>query len=121
MNKLGEFVRSDDFKNEKHVPVIAAPAQVKADEWFDISVTVGKDIPHPNTTEHFIAWIALHFVPAGANFSYELGRCELSAHGQAVSGPNTGPAHTDSVFSTRVKLAQAGTLHATAYCNIHGL
>jgi len=121
MSSLSEFVKSADWHNEKHVPVIDAPVTVKAGEWITVSVAVGKEIPHPNTTEHFIAWIALHFVPEGAKFSYELGRCELSAHGQAASGPNSGPAYTDSGMSIRVKLDKPGSLHATSYCNIHGL
>lgn len=121
MSKLSDFVKSADWQNEKHVPVIEAPEAVKAGEWTSVSVAVGKGIPHPNTTEHFIAWIALHFVPEGAKVSYELARCELSAHGQAATGANTGPAYTDSGMTVRVKLDKPGSLHATAYCNIHGL
>ena len=121
MSRLSDFVKSADWHNEKHVPVIEAPDKVKAGEWTTITVSVGKEIPHPNTTEHFIAWIALHFVPEGAKLSYELARCELSAHGQAATGANTGPAYTDSTVSVRVKLDKPGSLHATSYCNIHGL
>ncbi len=121
MSRLCDFVKSDDWKNEKHVPVIDAPSSTAAGEWVTVSAAVGKSIPHPNTTEHFIAWIALHFVPDGAKVSYELGRCEFSAHGQAATGPNTGPVYTDSAVTVRVKLDKPGTLHATAYCNIHGL
>ena len=66
---LESFVKTADWKNEKHVPVIDAPASVKAGETFDVDVTVGKEIPHPNTVEHHIAWIALHYVPEGAQLS----------------------------------------------------
>ncbi len=121
MSSLSEFVKSADWQNEKHVPVIVAPASVKAGEWAAVSVTVGKGIAHPNTTEHFIAWIALHFVPEGAKSSYEVARCELSAHGQAATGPNSGPVYSDSGMTVRIKLDKPGSLHATAYCNIHGL
>lgn len=121
MSRLGELVKSADWKSEKHVPVIEAPAAVKAGEFFAITATVGKEIAHPNTTEHHICWIALHFAPEGSKVSYELGRSEFSAHGQSASGPNQGPVHTDSCVTLRVKITTAGTLFATAYCNIHGL
>ena len=118
---LSEFVKSADWKSEKHVPVIGCDATVKANEAVAITVTVGKEIAHPNTTNHHIAWIALHFAPAGAKASIEITRCEFSAHGAAVEGPDKGPAYTDSTVSVRAKFAVSGTLYATAYCNIHGL
>ncbi len=121
MNKLGELVKTADWKSEKHVPVIEAPETVKAGEFFNVSVVVGKEIAHPNTTEHHIAWIALHFIPDGAKVSYEIGRFEFSAHGQSVAGPNLGPIHTDGCVVSRIKLAASGTICATSYCNIHGL
>ena len=121
MNGLSELVRSADWKNEKHVPAIECADTAKAGEWFTVSVTVGKEIAHPNTTEHHICWVALHFAPAGAKASVEIGRFEFSAHGQSAAGPNQGPAYTDSTVTTRVKLAAGGKLFATAYCNIHGL
>jgi len=121
MNKLSEFVKSADWKSEKHVPVIEAPSRVKSGEWFTISVTVGKEIPHPNTTEHHISWIAIHFAPANGKTTYEIGRFEFSAHGQSAAGPNQGPVFTDSTVSVRAKILTEGTVFATAYCNIHGL
>ena len=121
MSSLSEFVRSADWKSEKHVPVIEAPDSVRAGEWTAITVTVGKQIPHPNTTEHHIAWIAVHFAPTGSKATFELGRFEFSAHGQSPTGPNQGPAFTDSSVLLRAKLTTSGTLFATAYCNIHGL
>ena len=121
MNKLSEFVKSADWKTEKHVPVIEYPEAVKPGGWFTVTVTVGREIPHPNTTEHHIAWIALHFVPEGGKVSFEIGRFEFSAHGQSAAGPNLGPVYTDSTVAVRVKVTGPGTVFATAYCNIHGL
>ena len=121
MSKLNDYVRTADFRTEKHVPVIDAPDTFTKGEMTAVTVSVGKHIPHPNTTEHFIAWIALHFVPAGATTSYEIGRCEFSAHGQAAAGANTGPVHTCSAVTFTVKLTTPGEFHATAYCNLHGL
>ena len=117
---LASTVKTADWKAEKHVPVITAPATAKADEWIDVDVSVGKEIPHPNTPAHHISWIALHFVPDGANTSIELARVELSAHADSASDV-PGPALTAPSAHLRIRLARSGTLHATAYCNLHGL
>ena len=121
MERLNELVKSADWKSEKHVPVIDAPDSAKAGDWITISATVGKEIPHPNTTEHHMCWIALHYAPDGEKVSYEIARCDLSAHGQSVKGANEGPVYTDSTVTVRVKLLKSGKIFATAYCNIHGL
>jgi len=52
--KVADVVQTGDWKAEKHVPVIVAPGSVKAGEKFVVEVSVGKEIPHPNTTEHHI-------------------------------------------------------------------
>ncbi len=121
MSNLNKLVKSADWKNEKHVPVIDAPEKSGADDWTVISATVGKEIGHPNSVEHHICWIALHYAPAGSSVSYELGRFDFAAHGQSTKGANEGPAFTDSTVTVRVKLRESGTIFATAYCNIHGL
>lgn len=118
---LSEYVKTADWKSEKHVPVICAPEKIVAGVPFEIHVTVGAEIAHPNTTAHHISWIAVHFVPAGAKTSVELGRCEFSAHGASVEGPDKGVAYTESKLVMSARLAVEGTLFATAYCNIHGL
>ena len=121
MAKIGEFVRTDDFKNEKHVPVIELPAQIKAGEPFGVTVTVGKQIPHPNTTEHFIEWISLYFKAGDDPNVYHLGKSDFVAHGASVKGPNKGPAYTNPTACFNVKLEKGGTLFAVSHCNIHGL
>lgn len=118
---LSEFVKTADWKSEKHVPVITCADTAAPGAALDITVTVGKEIAHPNTTAHHISWIALHFVPAGGKASVEITRCEFSAHGASVEGADKGPAYTDSTVSVRAKFAVSGTLYATSYCNIHGL
>lgn len=117
---VSNYVKSADFKNEKHVPVIECPNGLKKGEASIVEVSVGKEIAHPNTTEHFINWIALYFKPAEGNI-YNLGRAEFLAHGESVKGANQGPAYTDPVASFKVKLSEPGTLIAVSYCNIHGL
>ena len=110
---LSDYVKTADWKAEKHVPVISAPATVAAGQTFEVEVSVGKEIPHPNTVEHHIAWIALHFVPEGSPVSVEIGRADLSSHGPVVT--------TASTAKFSVQLQKGGVLYATAYCNLHGL
>lgn len=112
--------QSADWKQEKHVPVIEGPETVAKGEVALFQVTVGKEIPHPNTTEHHIRWIALYFAPEGEKFPYELGRMEFTAHGESVAGANQGPAYTQPQATFAVKLDRSGVLYATSYCNIHG-
>ena len=50
----------------------------------------------------------------------ELGRADFTAHGASLSDA-PGPAATAPSARFRVSLAVSGTLHATAYCNLHGL
>jgi superoxide reductase len=121
MAKIGDLYQTADWKSEKHVPVIECRDEVAADEMFEVSVSLGKEIAHPNTTEHHIRWINLYFKPEGDKFSYELGSFQFTAHGESVEGPNTGPAYTNHSVVAKVKLKKSGQLFATAYCNIHGL
>ncbi|MDF2500676.1 MAG: putative superoxide reductase [Anaerosporomusa subterranea] len=118
--KFVDVFKSADWKTEKHVPVIEAPTKVKAGEKFTVEVTVGKEIAHPNTTEHHIRWIRLYFKPDTGNV-YDLGLFEFNAHGESTEGPNKGPAYTEPSAQVTVKLNANGTLLAAAYCNIHGL
>lgn len=121
MTKLSEHIQHADWKKEKHAPAIDAPDQVKAGEFFDVTVGLGKEIAHPNTTEHHISWITLYFHPEGAKFTHQVGHFEFSAHGEHASGPNKGPAYTHPQVTATLKLEESGTLIALALCNIHGL
>jgi superoxide reductase len=118
MMSISELTKTADFKAEKHVPVIETGAGENG--IYPVTVSVGKEIAHPNTTEHFIAGITLLFKSADGTV-YVLGRADFSAHGQAAGGANTGPAHTEPSACFKVKLTGAGTLTALSYCNIHGL
>ena len=121
MTELSERIQKADWKKEKHVPAIEAPDQVKADEFFEVKVSLGKEIAHPNTTEHHIRWINLYFHPEGEKYPFEIGHFEFNAHGEAVAGPNKGSVYTHHQVTAAMKIGKAGTLHAIALCNIHGL
>lgn len=119
--KLGDVIQSADWKAEKHVPVIEAPDRIKAGNNVAVELCVGKEIPHPNTTEHHIRWIKLYFKPENSKFASEIGTFQFDAHGESTEGPNKGLAYTEPWAKAVIKLRQSGTLIAAAYCNIHGL
>lgn len=113
--------QSADWKAEKHVPVIDAPDTVKKGEFFKVTVTVGKEIAHPNKTEHHISWIELYFHPQGEKFPYRIGRAEFASHGSSVNGADTSTVYTHPEATISFKTDKPGTLYASGYCNIHGL
>jgi len=121
MIKLGERIQEGDWKAEKHVPVIECPDQVPANELFEVKVSLGKEIAHPNTTEHHISWISLYFHPQDEKFTHQVGHFEFGAHGESVEGANKGPVYTHHAVKTSLKISKPGTLYALALCNIHGL
>ncbi|MPW24984.1 superoxide reductase [Alkalibaculum sp. M08DMB] len=111
---LSENVQSGDWKNEKHVPVIQAPANVKKDETFELVISIGEEIPHPNTFEHHIKWIKAFFKPEGAKFPIEIATVSFDAHGES-------DIYSDYFGTVKTKIQGSGTLYALSYCNIHGL
>jgi len=119
--RLGDVVQSADWKTEKHVPVIECPDQVKADEMFEVNVSIGKEVAHPNTTEHHIRWIHVFFKPDGGKFAYQMAAVEFTAHGESTEGPDTGPVYTHHGATIKMKIKQSGTIFAGSLCNIHGL
>ena len=121
MARFSDIIQEADWKEEKHVPVIECPDTVRSGELFDVKVSLGKEIAHPNTTEHHIRWITLYFHPEGDKFPYQVGRFEFTAHGESAAGPNQGPVYTDHSVTSSLKTSKPGTLHAIALCNIHGL
>ena len=118
---IGERFQSADWKKEKHAPVIECPDEVQAGEIFEVKASLGKEIAHPNTTEHHIRWISLYFHPEGGNFTYDVGHFEFNAHGESVKGANEGHVYTHHAVTAAMKVSEGGTLYATSYCNIHGL
>ena len=121
MDNLGALFQSADWKTEKHVPVIECAVQVKADESFQVKISLGKEIAHPNTTEHHIRWISVYFRPDGAKNPYQVGNFEFTAHGESTDGPNQGPVYTNHEVTTSLKINKSGIIYASALCNIHGL
>ncbi len=73
-----------------------------------VRVVVGKEVPHPNTTEHHIAWIELFGVKKEG---------QVICIGRATFG--AGYANPNARF--QVPIADFKAFCALAYCNIHGL
>jgi len=121
LKKIGEIIQEADWKIEKHVPVIECADAVKAEELFEVKVTVGKEITHPNTTEHHISWITLFFLAEGEKFPNQIARYEYGAHGTSVQGPNTSTVYSQPTTTGWMKTGKAGTIIAVTMCNIHGL
>jgi len=121
MADLRDLLQSADWKTEKHVPVIEGPDGISKGQTFRIEVSVGKQIAHPNTTEHHIKFIEVYFLAIGEKFPYQLARFEFNAHGESVQGPNTSTIFSEPKVSVVFKTDKSGVIMATAYCNIHGL
>ncbi len=118
---VADLVQTADWKTEKHVPFIECPDKIRKGEYVKVNVTVGKEIPHPNKTEHHIAWMRLMFHPDGEKFPYVIGDCQFASHGASTEGPDTSTVYTNPAMSMSFKTDKPGTLHSVSYCNIHGL
>ncbi len=94
---------------EKHVPMITAPAMASIGAKFQVTVQVGKVVAHPNTLEHHIQSIELYFLADGTAALTKIGSVDL------------GPTFADPTVTFTVMLQSPSTLYALAYCNIHGV
>ncbi|MFA5144909.1 MAG: class II SORL domain-containing protein [Candidatus Omnitrophota bacterium] len=121
MAELKELLQGADWKQEKHVPVIEAADKAKKGEFLTVKVSVGKEIPHPNTTAHHIRWIEVYFLAKGEKFPYQIGRFEFNSHGESTQGPDTSSIYTHPEADLKFKTDKPGVILASSYCNIHGL
>ena len=121
MANVKDILQDADWKKEKHVPVIEVSNKSGKGEKISVLISVGKEIPHPNTTEHHICYIGVFFKPDDDKFPYSLGRFEFNAHGASVQGPNTSTVYTEPKVELTFKTDKPGQIMAVSYCNIHGL
>ena len=121
MTELKDLFQSADWKKEKHAPVIEASETVKKGETVAVNVSVGKEIPHPNTTPHHIRWIEVFFQPEGSKFPFQVARCDFTAHGESPDGPDTSTVYAAPSVLCTFTTEKPGTIMASSYCNIHGL
>ncbi len=93
---------------EKHVPFIEI-GRGKGEAGTDIvHVIVGKEMAHPNTVEHHIAWLDVFGVKQNGQV-IDLG-CSTFA-----------PGYTSPNVRFQLPLADFKAFCAIAYCNIHGV
>ena len=121
MQEFKELFQSADWKKEKHVPAIEAPESIKKGDFFKVVATVGKEVAHPNKTEHHISWIELYFHPQGEKFPHQIGRAEFTAHGASVEGAEASSVYTHPEVVISFKTDKSGIIYASSFCNIHGL
>jgi superoxide reductase len=111
MKKFGDTLNPPQKEGkEKHVPIIEAPAAVKAGEAFTVAVTVGKDVPHPNTIEHHIKWIQV--------YAQIEGRPNNPVH---VATFDVGPTFAAPKVAFPMMLDKSASIIALEYCNVHGV
>lgn len=105
--KLGELIKGADQEGkEKHIPVIELVDCPECREKV-VKVTVGKEVPHPNTIEHHIEWIVLFGVKGGGAVR--------------IASFDLGPTYGVPTVVTHANLEGFSELIAVEYCNIHGL
>ncbi|MCW4017023.1 MAG: class II SORL domain-containing protein [Candidatus Bathyarchaeota archaeon] len=108
---LTELNKPADWSNlpvmaKKHVPIIEAPSNVKANEPFVVKIKVGgiDGVEHPNTLSHWINWVALY------------------AGERLISKIEFGAELSDGyVVTLNVTLNESTTLRAQEFCNLHGV
>lgn len=110
---ISEKIQSGDWKGEKHVPVINIEKAEKGSP-VKIRLSVGEEISHPNTFEHYIAWFKLFFQGEGSAHPVEVAHIDFKAHGE--DGLTT-----EYKAKVQFNTEKNGKVYAVSYCNIHGL
>ena len=121
MADFKDLLQSADWKTEKHVPVIECPEKISKGESLKLDICIGKQVVHPNTTEHHIRSIEVYFLADNEKFPYQVARFEFNAHGESVQGVNTSTVFCEPKIAVSFKTEKSGMVTAVSYCNIHGL
>ncbi len=108
--KISSTIKSADWKTEKHTPIVEVFTE---EDIYRVEVSVGKEIPHPNTAEHHIAWIEVFFMEEGKETALPVGKIQFTGHGEAGL--------TEPRATLYFKTDKKGKFYALAYCNMHGL
>ncbi|HUV07259.1 MAG TPA: desulfoferrodoxin family protein [Spirochaetia bacterium] len=106
--KFGELIKGSDKEGkEKHVPTIEVEKCKDCGDLM-VNIIVGKEVAHPNTVEHHIAWIQLY----GVKDSGQVVHLLTAGLGPVVANP-----------CAHICIKQEGlkSLIALEYCNIHGV
>ncbi|NOQ33588.1 MAG: desulfoferrodoxin [Methanosarcinales archaeon] len=107
--KFDEILKGREAEGkEKHVPTIEIGKGRGEGNVDVVRVVVGKDVPHPNTVEHHIAWVELYGVKKDGQV-VDLGRTDFA------------PGYTNPNARFQVPAPEFKAFCALAYCNIHGV
>ncbi|MBI4977809.1 MAG: desulfoferrodoxin [Spirochaetes bacterium] len=87
---------------EKHVPAIEVSGTT-------VKVIVGKEVAHPNTVEHHIAWIKLFGVKKENSQLVEIASAQF------------GPTYVKPTITAELAGGEYSELIALEYCNLHGV
>lgn len=87
---------------EKHAPIIEVSGNT-------VTVTVGKEVTHPNTLEHHIKWIRLYGIKKDTNLPVDIAYLDIA------------PMLTQPKMTVELIDADYKELYAVSYCNIHGV
>jgi len=107
--QFGDILKNPESEGkEKHVPIIEIIKDHGPDKVNIVHVVVGKEVAHPNTVEHHIAWIEVYGIkPEGQVIN--LGRSSFA------------PGYTRPTISLSVPVEQFKSFCAVSYCNLHGV
>ncbi len=106
--KFGELIKGADKEGkEKHVPFIEVKHCAGCNET-EITVIVGKEVKHPNTVEHHIAWIQLYGVKENGQLIH-------------LMSADLAPVVSEPCAHICIKKDQFKSLIALEYCNLHGV
>ncbi len=114
-HKVIQMEFSEIFKSEvsegkeKHVPVIEVVREHGGQVLNIVNVVVGKEVPHPNTVEHHIAWVQLYGLKESGQV-VDLGKADFCP---GCTAPNVG-------FRVN-EIDDFTAFCAVSYCNVHGL
>ena len=87
-----------------HLPTIDAPSQVGLGQCFDVTIEIGRMLPHPKARNHFIEFI------------------DLYADDQFLARANLTAVNSCPVVRMRISLSvPTGQLRAYGRCNMHGV
>lgn len=105
--KFGDLLKGAEVEGkEKHVPVIET--EPCCEGGLKVTVTVGKEVAHPNLVEHHIGWIQLYGV---------------KENGQLVHliTSDLEPVQSSPCVSLCIRTEGLKSLVALEYCNLHGV
>lgn len=93
---------------EKHIAAIEVIKGQGAQGKDLVEIQVGREVPHPNTLEHYIVWIQAFGVNKDGR-TVDLGRKEFK------------PVREKPIFALDIDASEYKHLFTFSYCNVHGV